>query len=275
MPTLIRILRDGTLYPVDYHAESLNDAAHHEPDDGVYTVTNTFNTFQTLRFDAHLNRMEDSARRAGIDLHLDRAALKRALREMIAEADFGDVRFRVTVPRVADHLILTLEPFHPVSPELIASGVRVITAPDSARHNPAAKTTDWMHKRRAIAELLPEGVYDAILLDANGFLMEALGANFYAVLDGELRTAGDGVLPGIAQSIVFEIAPSILPVRREAVHVREVSRLSEAFITSSSRGIVPVVEIDGQSLGNGTPGTFTRRLRDAYQAWVAEHLEDL
>lgn len=272
----IRVLRPDGLHPVDYTAESLADAARFEPDDGIYTVTNTFDGVRVLRIDAHLDRMEDSARRAGIPLALDRPRLRAALREMIAAARFGNVRFRVTVPRQQpDTFILSLEPFKALPPALLAQGVRVITVPNSARSNAAAKTTDWMHQREAIAEHLPAGIYDAILLNAAGELLEGLGANFYAILDGELRTAGEGVLPGIAQQIVFEVAPAVLPVRRDAVYVGDVPRLSEAFITSSSRGIVPVVEIDGHRLGDGRPGTLTESLRERYTAWTDAHLEAL
>lgn len=278
MPALIRLLTADGLQPVAYSAESLAEAAAHEPDDGVYTVTNTFDTYNVLRLDAHLDRMEDSARRAGMTLTLDRPRLRAALRQLITEAGYGDVRFRVTAARQQpDTLILSVEPFKPLAAALIEAGVRVITVPGSARHNPAAKTTDWMHQRTRIADTLPPGIYDAILLDDDGRLLEGLAANFYAIKDTppRLYTAGEGVLPGIAQQIVFAVAPDILPLVRTAVTVADIPQLAEAFITSSSRGIVPVVEIDGHTLGDGRPGPLTRALREAYQAWVAAHVEPL
>jgi branched-chain amino acid aminotransferase len=276
MPTLIRHLTPNGLEPVDYEADSLNDAARFEPDDGVYTVTNTFETTKVLKLDAHLDRMEDSARRADIPLALDRPRLRTALRDVILEAGYGDARFRVTVSRQQpDTFILTVEPFKPLSSALTEQGVRVITAPNSARSNPAAKTTDWMHQREAIAKSLSAGVYDAILLDENGLMLEGLSSNFYAVINSELRTAGTGVLPGIAQQIVFDVAPGILSLRKDAPHIDELPHVEEAFITSSSRGIVPVVEIDGHVLGDGIPGVKTKALRTAYQAWVEDHLEEL
>jgi branched-chain amino acid aminotransferase len=276
MSCTIRTLTPTGLQPVDYSADSLAEAAQYEPDDGIYTVTNTYNGTQVLKLNAHLDRMEDSARRADILLHLDRPRLRRALREMIIAAGYGDVRFRITVPHDApDTFIISLEPYKAPSAELIDRGVRVITVPNSARKNALAKTTDWMHRRQQIADAMPEGVYDAILLDEHGDMMEGLGANFYAILDGVLRTAGEGVLPGIAQQIVFEIAPSILPVQRQVVNVAQIPQLAEAFITSSSRGIVPVIEIDGHCLGDGRPGPLTRQLRRAYDAWVKTHLEEL
>ncbi|MBC7870676.1 MAG: aminotransferase class IV, partial [Chitinophagaceae bacterium] len=89
------------------------------------------------------------------------------------------------------------------------------------------------------------------------------------------HTAGEGILPGIAQQIVFEVAPDIVPMKREAANIRDLTHITEAFITSSSRGIVPVVEIDKHVLGDGKPGVVTIALLNAYNAWVAAHLEDL
>ncbi len=276
MPCLIKRLTIDGLQPVDYSADSLARATHHEPRNGVYTITNTFETYKVLKLDAHLNRMEESARLAHMPLALDRARLRAALRDLITEAAFGDVRFRITSPAdTPNDLILSVEPFQPIAAALIASGVRVVTVPNAARENAAAKTTEWMHDRDAIQKALPAGIYDAVLLDADGDMLENLGANFYAILAGELRTAGAGVLAGIAQQIVFEIAPSIVPINKTAVNVSDVPRLSEAFLTSASRGIVPIIEIDSVTLGDGTPGTTTRALRAAYTTWMQTHLETL
>src|SRR4051794_24588176 len=107
---VIRLLTPDGLKPIHYQANSLADAARYEPRDGVYTITNTYQTFKVLKLDAHLDRLENSARLAGIPLHLDRPRLRAALREMIAEAHYGDVRFRITAPKdQPDCLILSIE----------------------------------------------------------------------------------------------------------------------------------------------------------------------
>jgi branched-chain amino acid aminotransferase len=273
MPTLIKILTPQGLEDAPYTADSLADAAQYEPDDGVYTVANTFNIFDTLKLDAHFDRLEDSARRASIPLQLDRAAVRSSLRQMIEQANFGSVRFRITVPRATpDRLILSIEPFAPPAPALIEKGVHCITVANSARTSAETKSTEWMHARKQLSDDMPQGIYDTFLLDKDGYMLEGLGANFYAILNGELRTAGAGVLKGISQQIVLEIAPAILPVKIEAVHISELPDLSEAFLTSSSRGIIPVVEIDGVTIGAGVPGTFTLKLHEAYLAWLEKHL---
>jgi branched-chain amino acid aminotransferase len=276
MPTLIKRLTKSGLVPVDYSANSLNEAAAFEPNDGIYTVANTFNRYDTLKLNAHFDRMEDSARRENIPLILNRPRIRQALRQMIDEADFGDVRFRITVSRQnPEEFILSIEAFHAPSVTLIEEGVRGITAPNSARENAAAKTTEWMHKRQSLADAMPSGVYETFLLDTEGNILEGTGSNFYAILNGELRTAGEGVLKGISQQIIFEIAPAIIPLNLSPVHQSEIPQLSEAFMTSSSRGIIPVVELDGISIGSGNVGEVTKKLLEAYALWLKEHLEPL
>ncbi|MGB1286127.1 MAG: aminotransferase class IV [Aggregatilineales bacterium] len=276
MPTLIKQLYDGVLSGVSYTADSLADAAQHEPDDGIYTVASTKGRYGVLKLSAHLDRLEDSAKRADIVFKADRPAIKQALRTMINASGYEEVRFRVTVPRsTPDTLILSIEPFTSPPQSVIKTGVRCITAANSARHNAAAKTTDWMHQRQVIKDAMPDDIYDTFLLDDNGYILEGLGSNFYAVLDGVLRTAGDGVLRGISQQTVLEVAPSIIPVQLDAIHVDNLPQCTDCFLTSSTRGIIPVIEIDGVQIGNGQPGDITIALRAAYEAWMAAHLEIL
>lgn len=275
MPFYARQLTPAGLVPVDYDADSLVDAAPYEPQ-GVYTITNTYPNLQALMLNAHLERLEDSARREGIPWRLDRAQLRTALRQVITESGFGVSRFRITVPRATpDQPILSVEPFHPPAPEVYERGIRCVTVSDQQRANPAAKTTGWMTQRRSVQDAFPPGVSEGLLVSDDGYLLEGLGSNFYAIRDGVLHTAGEGVLAGISRLVVYEIAPDIVALSPEPVSVDDVSRLAEAFITSASRGIVPVIEIDGTPIGDGAPGPTTRRLREAYNAWVRAHLEDI
>ncbi len=276
MPALVKRLTPAGLADVNYIAENLRDAARHEPCDGVYTVSNTYNSTQTLLLGAHLDRLEDSALREGISLQLDRNCLRRALRQMIVHSGYGDARFRISVPANApDELLLTIEPFQPPAPHAIIEGVRCITTAAVARSNPASKSSMWMHQRESLLSAMPAGIYETFLVDSRGAILEGLTSNFYAVNNSQLLTAGDGVLAGISRKIVLEVCIGILPLRWHAPRLEDLPLFNEAFLTSSSRGIIPVVEIDGVAIGDGKVGLFTRKLRTAYDRWVADHLEEL
>ena len=94
----------------------------------------------------------------------------------------------------------------------------------------------------------------------------------FAVKEGVLHTAGEGVLEGITRSIVLEEAAQILPIRLEPVRLADLPSLSEAFITSASREVVPVVSVDGVPIGRGQPGPIARDLLDRYRQRVRQEI---
>lgn len=272
-PVLRKRLTPAGLQDVACEAESLQQAADGEPE-GVYTVSNTQRGQRVLHLDAHLDRLEDSARREGFPLKLDRGRLRLALRSMLDEAGFREMRFRLSVPRVSpDEMLITIEPWQAPAPSLYRSGARCVTVEGLSRHNPRAKDSAWLHQREHIN--LPPGCHEALLLAADGTLLEGLSSNFYALLDGELRTAGAGVLAGITRGIVLQLAPDLLPVRLSGVKLEELPALEEAFLSSSSRGLLPVVRIDEQIIGSGRPGPLTHALSESFERYVERHLEAL
>lgn len=276
MPAIVKCLRAGELCEVDYQADSLRTAAKFESPHGVYTVSNTYRATKTLLFGAHLDRLEDSALRIGMKLSLDRKGLRQALRQMIVESGYGDVRFRVSAPAdTPESLILTIEPYWPPAADLIGAGARCITSATIARKNPAAKSSAWMHEREALQTAMPAGIYETFLIDAGGRIREGLTSNFYAIKKSRLLTAAEGVLAGISRTIVIQVCANVIELRFEAPVVTEIPEFDEAFLSSSSRGIVPVVEIDGMPIGYGTVGAKTKALRLAYETWVADRLEEL
>lgn len=275
MPATIKCLRGRRLVDVDYRATSLRDAAQYEPREGVYTVSNTYKRTQTLLLDAHLDRLEDSAQRQNIPLSLDRIQLRSALRQLALESEYGDVRFRISVSAAApDEIILSVEPFQAPSRQLIGQGARCVTS-KAVRRNPASKSISWLRRRQALEAATPDGVYEVFLLDSKGNLLEGISSNVYVMIGGALYTAARGVLAGVSRMIVFAICEAIVPLRRQPANISDFDRFDEVFLSSSSRGLIPVVELDGKPIGDGRVGPITSALRKAYQGWVADHLEEL
>jgi branched-subunit amino acid aminotransferase/4-amino-4-deoxychorismate lyase len=84
------------------------------------------------------------------------------------------------------------------------------------------------------------------------------------------------VLAGITRGLVLESARRLgLPVRFQPVHLSEIAQLQGAFITSSSRGVLPVVRVDTIRIGSGKPDRITRRLEQAYDEMLLEQLEPI
>jgi branched-chain amino acid aminotransferase len=298
------------------------------PAAGVYEADRTYPGPRILKFDEHLDRLEASARREGLSLHVDRSRFRSVLRELSALAlaedgvhvgngplrstvadpstggadagsrsapadplsDAGEspppadgvfsdagarqlsVRFLVRAPESRPgELELVLEPFRPPLPELYVQGVACATMIGARRENPEAKTSGWINVRQAFT--LPAGTYEGLLVSEQGEILEGAASNFYAIVDGELRTADRDVLLGIARQIVLDVAPGIVPVRLEPIRRSDLARVSEAFLTSSSRAVLPISSIDGTVLGGRGP--VTGRIAEAYRAWVESHLAPL
>lgn len=276
---MIEIFRatNETLTPLDVSAESLDDATL-KTGHGVYSVFRLYHDAEgrrcTLRLDRHLDRMRRSA--AAIDLPFPHtnADLRAALRSAVDAAAIALPRIRVTVPFAAPaDILMALEPYTPPPPEVYRDGVAVGLAA-ARRANPLVKDSRFIETRQQLYRSASTA-YEIMLVDDQGRILEGSGSNFYAILKGELRTAEVGMLEGIARSILLEVAPSILPVRFEAVRLADLPALSEAFLTSSSRGVLPIVRIGDQVVGAGTPGPLTARLSAAYDACLRSELEPL
>ena len=266
------ILSADGLRETEYQATSLADAIQYEPA-GVYTVTRSYKGHYALLLDDHLTRLEESARLEGIPLALDRAALRAALRDLLPAQ--ADSRFRITIPREhPDRIVFAAEPLPGVPAEILATGARVVTI-NARRQNPVAKVTGWMHQRKAVVETAPAGIYEMLLVGEGEVILEGAGSNFFAIMDGELRTADAGILKGIARKALLTSIEGFVPVRLQPVTVADLPNLSEALLTSSSRGVVPIVQINDVSIGDGKPGPLTREISRRYDAWTAAHLEPI
>lgn len=246
---------------------------------GVYSALRTFEHDKFLHLDYHLDRTEQSMRLLGWTYCLDRGAFCRALHQVCCAYPLPDARVRFDVLAAAatalgsdSRVLIALTPFTPVPDACYEQGVRVQLAPHLQRENPLVKTASFVLARRPYPLGHPEA-YEHLLINEEGDILEGSSSNFYAVQGGCLYTAGAGVLEGITRRVVLQLAIELgLPVALAAVNAAGISQLDEAFISSSSRGIVPVVAISGQKVGEGRPGPITRQLEAAYQAYVQAHI---
>lgn len=267
------------LSPAAIAGENLDDVSRQLPD-GTYTTLRTFDGNRFLRLDAHVDRLTGSARLLGKEAELDRSRLRQALADVLARTGFPESRLRITLPLDAKsaaraptdapvEVYISIEPFEGVDPTLYETGVRAITML-IARVSPRAKATGFIAPSRTLKAGLPREVYEVLMVTGDGRILEGFTSNFFAFLEGRLFTAGEGVLEGITRSVVLELAEEMFPVERRAPRVSEIAHFDEAFITSSSRGVLPVVVINEEMVGEGAPGPLTRRLSRRYDEYVVQ-----
>jgi branched-chain amino acid aminotransferase len=240
--------------------------------EGAYTSLRTYGGRSVVRLDLHLRRLVESAalrRRPGA---LDPAAARRALAAALDATAHAESRLRLTF--APPRLFLAIEPFAPLPARLYAEGVACVTL-DLRRDNPHAKDTRFIATAQAAYGSLPVGVEEGLIVAGDGAVLEGLSSNFFAVVRGTLRTEEERVLVGVTRSLVLEVAEGLMPVDLRAVSRDELPRIDEAFITSVSREVLPVVRIGDRPVGDGRVGPRTSALLAAFGALVQREAERL
>jgi len=254
--------QDGRLDVVGTHPTMAKASA--ALPEGSYTTLRTYRGRRVMRLAQHARRLGESLEPARPDL-VGEPELAAALGAALDRTAHAESRIRLTL--APPRLYVSLEPFAPLPDAAYAAGVACVSVPIH-RDNPHAKDTRFIATASATYAALPAGIEEGLMLAADGAVLEGLSSNFFGILNGTLRTEGERVLPGVTRSLVLEVASGLMPVEARAVAAPELKRLEEAFITSVSREILPVVRIDGAALGDGRPGPLTRRLIAAFAALV-------
>ena len=225
-----------------------------------------------LRLERHFARLDDSVALQGRPGRLERAALRAAIAAALDRTSFPESRLRLTFapPRA----FVTIERFRPLPPALYQTGVACATL-ELQRDNPHAKDTRFIATAQGAYRQLPAGVEEGLLLAADGSVLEGLSSNFFAVLEGTLRTEGERALLGVTRSLALEAAAGVAPVDERAVRRDDLPRVAEAFVTSVSREVLPVVRIDDRPLGDGRVGPLTRAVMQAFAGRVERESEPL
>lgn len=232
---------------------------------GAYTSFRTYGGRRVVRLAQHLRRLEESVALQGTAARLDPDGVRRGLAAALDATAFPESRLRLTF--APPLVFVSLEPFPPLPAALYEEGVAARTLPIH-RDNPRSKDTHFIATADRAYRDLPPGIHEALLVAEDGSILEGLSSNFFAVLGGRLRTEEARVLLGVTRALVLEVARARLPVDLLPVRQGEVPAVSEAFITSVSREILPVVKIDGQTIGDGRPGPQTKTLREGFAALV-------
>jgi branched-chain amino acid aminotransferase len=259
--------------------DTMRDASAHLPQ-GAYTTFRTYDGNRVLRLGQHVQRLRETLvlegkRAPTIDDDTVRVGIAHAIRDR----HYAESRFRLTF--APEGFFISIEPFTPYPPALYETGVACATV-SLHRDNPHAKSTTFIASAADAYSALPAGVHEGLMVAADGALLEGLSSNFFALTPSPQRGEGWGeggnailrteearALIGVTRSLVLEVARDVIPISTDAVKYAELPGVSECFITSVSREIMPVVKIDQLVIGDGAPGPITRALMGRFRALVA------
>jgi branched-subunit amino acid aminotransferase/4-amino-4-deoxychorismate lyase len=231
----------------------------------------------------HLNRLLDSAAQVELPLAGDLSDHKRWIEELIAaEAERSGAPIRRATIRLfaigpdegTGPISFTwLTSLHAPDAEMVATGVGAVTYPGE-RALPNAKSLNTLVNTLARRRASAAGEHEGLLLDEDGNVREGATSNFYVIRNGVLTVppAAD-ILDGVTLQIVLRLAEeAAIPVERRKIPLAERAAWDEAFLTSTSRHVLPLVRLDGVAIGSGRPGAVTMELHRRFEAYFAEYV---
>lgn len=253
--------------------------------DAVYEVCAVLNG-RILDWQPHLARLRRNLAELGIALPISDAALGLQAQRLIAANNHPDCLLYIQAGRGSarrDHafpaaarpsLVMTVRRFDFAQRVAqLATGVRVITQADQRWARVDIKTTGLLANVLAKQAAKEAGAFEAWLVDdASGIVREGSSTNAWIVRNGRVIThpTGTQILPGIARDSLIRLAAGAqIAVDERAFTIDEAAGADEAFLTSTTAPILPVVAINDHRIGNGRTGPITRRLADLVWGEVA------
>jgi D-alanine transaminase len=253
--------------------------------DGVYEVCEVRGG-RLIDERRHLERLKRSLSELRIRMRLSERTLGIIMREVVARnrVNYGICYLQITrgvarrdhafpSQQVRPGVVVTARALNKVRNEALAEqGIAVVTVPDNRWGRVDIKTIGLLSNVLARQTAVEQGARDAWFVDARGMVTEASSANVWIVTPtGALitRHADNAILRGITRTVLFDaIKTEGLTVEERAFTLEEAYGAREAFITSASQIVLPVVRVDGRPIGDGKPGPVAIALRRAYHRYA-------
>jgi len=253
--------------------------------DGVYEVCEVRGG-RLIDERRHIARLQRSLGELRIPMPMSVKALGVVLREVVAKnrLRYGLVYLQITrgvarrdhafpSPAVAPSMVVTARTLNIKRNEaLAATGIAVISVPDNRWGRVDIKTVGLLPNVLARQAAIEQGARDAWFVDKDGVVMEASSANAWIVTaEGALvtRHADHAILSGITRTVVFDaVKGQGLSIEERAFTLQEAFAAREAFITSATQLVLPVVKIDDRTIGNGKPGPVASALRREFYRYA-------
>jgi len=256
--------------------------------EGVYETLRTYNG-QPFLFERHMRRLRKSAGMLALSVPMTDTEIDARFRETMRAAGLGDAPDREAYIRIlltrgigeltydpaatpTPSVVVIVKPnVHPPQ-DVFERGVKVSLVGVIRNHpgtvNPLIKSNSLLNNALAMQEALRHGSFEGVMRNYKGELAECTQSNLFIVKDGAALTPpiDAGLLPGITREFLFEIgATAGIPVREAVLKDEDLLGADEAFLTSTTREVVPIVKVDDRTVGSGKPGPITQALLEAYR----------
>lgn len=245
--------------------------------DGVYEVIPAYQG-RLFRLEDHIDRLNNSLREIRLELQKSVAEWQAIFQPLLDSSKDEYIYLQITrgyAPK-RDHgfpeqvmptVFAMCSEIKPFTGRV--TGIKAVTLQDTRWQKCHVKATALLAHVLLRQEALDQDGAEAILL-RNGYVCEGAASNVFAVIDDELITPPNSheILPGITRDVILELAEvNQIACREDIIAVEALQNATEVWVTSSIREIVPVVELDGQLVGDGKPGPLFQKMDQLFQAY--------
>lgn len=269
MTDTMYILLNGDLIPANEANLKVTDLSI-QRGYGIFDFLKTLSG-EPVFLDDHLNRFFSSAEQMRLPIKYSREEVSAMIYELIRKNNISESGIKITLTggyssdgfNIAEpNLIITQSEFIVIrDPERSIS----LISYNYQRQFATAKTLDYLQAIWLQPELKKRQADDVLYHD-NGILRECPRANFFLVnTEGEILTPANDLLKGVSRKHILELISAEFKGGERDITIDDLSQAKEAFITSTTKNILPVTRIDGRVLGNGKPGEITKALARAYE----------
>lgn len=272
-----KIYLNGEIVPEEKAVVSVFDHGYLYGD-GVFEGIRAYNG-RVFRLEDHIKRLYQSAKTIMLEIGLLPEEMTEAILETIRANNLEDAYIRVVISRGKGDLGLNPRACPRPTIVIIASeitlydeklyqeGLKVITVP--TRRNgpemvsPRVKSLNYLNNIMAKIEANLHGSPEAIILNNDGYVSEGTGDNIFIIVGNCLITPPSyaGILKGIKRQVTMEIGEKEgLEVKEDLFTRYDLFNADECFLTGTAAEVIPVVEVDGRTIGDGKPGSYTMRI---------------
>lgn len=253
--------------------------------DSIYEAT-LFKNNVALFWQEHIKRLYNSAALIKMPLNIQVTRIEQWIEELAKNFTSTQGYLRLVVTRgegavnlnpnsfTENNVLLYLAPLH-IPQEWYQNGQKFFISTFERNSikslNPQAKTGNYLNSQLALMEGKSQGYDDSLLINAQGFITEGTTNNFWFIQGNTIYTPdpNQGLLKGITRDKILDIIKTLgLNIKIGAWTIDQAIKADEAFITSSTKGVVPVVKLSQWDIGKGIPGQTTLNIRNAYEAKV-------
>jgi len=254
--------------------------------DGVFEGIRAYNG-KIFKLNEHIIRLYESAKTIMLHIHMTKEEMiaktietvkinniKDGYVRLVITRGYGDLGLdpkkckQATIFIIADTIALYPQKFY-------EEGLAVITVPTRRNTpealNPRIKSLNYLNNIMAKIEASNAGAFEAIMLNQEGFVAECTGDNIFIIKNGVIITPPTtaGGLEGVTRDTVMKLAESTGFTVKELLFTRhEIFNADECFLTGTAAEIIPVVKVDSRVIGEGVPGTITKKLMSGYKELV-------